>query len=57
MKLLVTGGTGFIGSHLAEDARRRGAEVVVLGLVDRPEEQANAQRGRWPKRARVSLFR
>lgn len=43
MKLLVTGGTGFIGSHLAEDARRRGAEVVVLGLVDRPEEQANAR--------------
>lgn len=43
MKLLVTGATGFIGSHLAEDARRRGAEVVVLGLVDRPEEQANAR--------------
>ncbi|MGH3579301.1 MAG: NAD-dependent epimerase/dehydratase family protein, partial [Mycobacterium sp.] len=29
MRLLVTGGTGFIGSHLAEDARRRGADVVV----------------------------
>ena len=43
MRLLVTGGTGFIGSHLAEDARRRGAEVVVLGLTDRPEEQANAR--------------
>ena len=42
MRLLVTGGTGFIGSHLAEDGRRRGAEVVVLGLADRPEEQANA---------------
>jgi nucleoside-diphosphate-sugar epimerase len=42
MKLLVTGGTGFIGSHLAEEGRRRGAEVVVLGLTDRPEEQANA---------------
>lgn len=42
MRLLVTGGTGFIGSHLAEDARCRGAEVVVLGLTDRPEEQANA---------------
>jgi nucleoside-diphosphate-sugar epimerase len=43
MRLLVTGGTGFIGSHLAEQGRRRGAEVVVLGLTDRPEEQANAE--------------
>ena len=42
MRLLVTGGTGFIGSHLAEEGRRRGAEVVVLGLSGRPEEQANA---------------
>jgi nucleoside-diphosphate-sugar epimerase len=42
VKLLVTGGTGFIGSHLAEEGRRRGAEVVVLGLTDRPEERANA---------------
>jgi nucleoside-diphosphate-sugar epimerase len=41
MRLLVTGGTGFIGSHLAMEGRRRGAEVVVLGLTDRPEEQAN----------------
>jgi dihydroflavonol-4-reductase len=43
MKLLVTGGTGFIGSHLAEAGRRRGAEVVALGLADRPEERANAE--------------
>ena len=43
MKLLVTGGTGFIGSHLAEEGRRRGAAVVVLGLTDRPEEKANAE--------------
>ena len=42
MKLLVTGGTGFIGSHLAEEGRRRGASVVVLGLTERPEERANA---------------
>jgi dihydroflavonol-4-reductase len=42
MRLLVTGGTGFIGSHLAEEGRRQGADVVVLGLTDRPEEQANA---------------
>ena len=43
MKLLVTGGTGFIGSHLAEEGKRRGADVVVLGLTDRPEERANAE--------------
>jgi nucleoside-diphosphate-sugar epimerase len=43
VRLLVTGGTGFIGSHLAEEGRRRGAEVVVFGLTDRPEEQANAE--------------
>lgn len=43
MRLLVTGGTGFIGSHLAEEGRRRGADVIVLGLKDRPEEQANAE--------------
>ena len=43
MKLLVTGGTGFIGSHLAEEGRHRGAEVVVLGLTERPEERANAE--------------
>jgi len=42
MRLLVTGGTGFIGSHLAEEGRRRGADVVVLGLTGRPEEQTNA---------------
>ena len=44
MRLLVTGGTGFIGSHLAEEGRRRGAEVIAFGLTDRPEEQANAER-------------
>jgi dihydroflavonol-4-reductase len=41
MRLLVTGGTGFIGSHLALEGRRRGADVAALGLVDRPEERSN----------------
>ena len=43
MRLLVTGGTGFIGSHLAEEGRRRGAEVVVLGS-DRPAGGAGQRR-------------
>jgi len=30
MKCLITGGAGFIGSHLAEELLRRGAEVVLL---------------------------
>src|SRR5215213_2019034 len=42
MRLLVTGGTGFIGSHLAAEGRLQGAEVVAFGLTDRPEEKANA---------------
>ena len=29
-KVLVTGGAGFIGHHVATAWRRRGAEVVVL---------------------------
>jgi nucleoside-diphosphate-sugar epimerase len=42
LKVLVTGGTGFIGSNLAADAKRRGAEVVVMGLVETDEERRNA---------------
>ncbi|MER3557366.1 MAG: UDP-glucose 4-epimerase [Thermus sp.] len=30
MRVLVTGGAGFIGSHIAEDLLRRGLEVAVL---------------------------
>jgi len=30
MKLLITGGAGFIGSHMAENFANKGWEVVVL---------------------------
>ena len=44
MKLLVTGGTGFIGSHLAESALRNGIEVNVLGLTETDADRSNAER-------------
>lgn len=39
MKLLLTGGTGFIGSRLALDARKRQLEVVVTGQVNTDAER------------------
>lgn len=44
MKLLVTGGTGFIGSHLAESALENGIKVNVLGLTDSDSDRQNADR-------------
>ena len=43
MKLLITGGTGFIGSHLAESALGAGHDVSVLGLTDLHSDQRNAK--------------
>jgi UDP-glucose 4-epimerase len=46
MKALVTGGAGFIGSHIAEALCRRGARVVVLdNLSGGTLENLNFQRG------------
>lgn len=41
MKLLITGGTGFIGTRLAIKSVERGHEVVVLGQINTPAEEAN----------------
>lgn len=43
MKLLVTGGTGFIGSHLAESALKNSIKVNVLGLTDTDADRQNAE--------------
>ena len=40
MKILVTGGTGFIGSRLALDARARGHQIVVAGQLNSDAERA-----------------
>lgn len=33
MKVVVTGGSGFIGSHIAEELARRGDEVIIVDIV------------------------
>jgi nucleoside-diphosphate-sugar epimerase len=43
MKALVTGATGFVGSHLAEALRRRGDDVTALARSSRKAEPLTAQ--------------
>ena len=48
MKLLITGGAGFIGSNLVDHFLEKGHEVVVLDNLSRslpltPKGEANAQ--------------
>ena len=49
MKVLVTGGAGFAGSHLTEYLLGRGAEVTVLAA----EQESLANIGEWLDRVRV----
>jgi nucleoside-diphosphate-sugar epimerase/2-polyprenyl-3-methyl-5-hydroxy-6-metoxy-1,4-benzoquinol methylase len=44
MRVLITGGTGFIGSRLTEVCRRAGHEVTALGQANTPAEAANVER-------------
>jgi len=44
MKVLITGGTGFIGSRLAYRCKERGDDVVILAQVNTPAEKENAER-------------
>jgi nucleoside-diphosphate-sugar epimerase len=43
VKVLITGGTGFLGSSLALRHRARGDDVVVVAKEATPRESANAQ--------------
>jgi nucleoside-diphosphate-sugar epimerase/SAM-dependent methyltransferase len=42
MKIMITGGTGFIGSRLALQCRKQNHDVKVLGLENTPAESQNA---------------
>jgi nucleoside-diphosphate-sugar epimerase len=43
MKMLITGGTGFIGSRLALAARTEGHQIVVAGQLNSDAERARAK--------------
>ncbi|MBT8294670.1 MAG: NAD(P)-dependent oxidoreductase [Ignavibacteriaceae bacterium] len=43
MKVLITGGTGFIGSRLAYRCKQRGDEVVILAQTNTPAEKQNTE--------------
>jgi dihydroflavonol-4-reductase len=43
MKMLITGGTGFIGSRLALHARGQGHDIVVAGQLNSDAERARSQ--------------
>jgi len=43
MRVLITGGTGFIGSRLAYRCKQRGDEVVILAQVNTPAEKQNVE--------------
>ena len=43
MKILVTGGTGFIGSRLALEARRQDHQIVIAGQLNSDAERARSR--------------
>jgi len=38
MKALITGGSGFLGSHLSEELLRRGYTVIIVDLINKSNE-------------------
>ncbi len=53
MRLLITGGCGFIGSNLAKQALRKGFEVSVFDNLQRLESASNLS---WLRGAGISRF-
>ena len=47
MRVLVTGGAGYIGSVLATELLQRGHQVVVLDNFSHGHRQAGAGRSYW----------
>ena len=45
MKILITGGGGFIGSGLAKNLLQKGHQVVLFDMVP-PEEEGKGEIGR-----------
>ena len=50
MKILVTGGAGFIGSHVVDHALKAGHEVLVL------DDLSSGRRDNLDPRARLHVF-
>src|SRR5271166_4784128 len=45
MRIVITGATGFIGTHLASSLRQAGHEIVTLGRGHSPSDAAQAFEG------------
>jgi nucleoside-diphosphate-sugar epimerase len=43
MRVLITGGTGFIGSHLADALLSRGGEVLILEDLSTGQRSEDSQ--------------
>ena len=62
-KVLVTGGAGFIGSHVAEDLLARGDDVVIIDEINDyydvriKESNLKQLQESYPEKGRVTIYR